>query len=118
MDVPASSVLPWTSGACKPPQWHSCISLKDFSWNKKSKPLHLRLPDNIGRQNPERPGEWGTTGRYEKSSQLLVAFQGSWFTASSKPGCPQRMVWAPWQTPCSLHRGWAPLRSCSPHTSL
>lgn len=45
--------------ACKPPQRHSCISLKDFSWNKKSKPLHLRLPDSTGRQNPERPGSTG-----------------------------------------------------------
>lgn len=56
MDVPPSNVLPWTPGACKSLQWHSCISLKDFSWNKKSKPFHLRLPDSIGRQNPEKPG--------------------------------------------------------------
>lgn len=38
------------------------------------------------------------------------------FTVSSKPGCPQRMVWLhSWQTPCSLCRGWALPRSCSPH---
>lgn len=77
MDVPASNVLHWTPGACRSPQWHSCISLKDSHGTKSPNHFILdcltALEDKILRDQ----APWGTTGRYEKSSQLLLAFQDS-----------------------------------------